>query len=119
MVATLTGSGSGTEGKQPPKATGRNPERDFHGDKRSNATHASTTDPDARLATAYNMVSLPKLLTISYRFGFAFTNPGGGFHATVSSRELPRRNGAGAQIRVISGTVNLNRPGHQRRSERP
>ena len=29
--------------------SGRNAERDFHGDKRSNATHASTTDPDARL----------------------------------------------------------------------
>jgi transposase len=29
---------------------GRNGERDFHGDKRSNETHASTTDPDARLA---------------------------------------------------------------------
>src|SRR5262245_16785974 len=27
----------------------RNPEVDFHGQKRSNATHASTTDPDARL----------------------------------------------------------------------
>jgi len=24
-------------------------ERDFHGEKRSNKTHASTTDPDARL----------------------------------------------------------------------
>ncbi|QXZ82224.1 IS5 family transposase [Rhizobium sp. L51/94] len=42
-------SGSGAEGKQPPKAAGRNSERDFHGEKRSNATHASTTDPDARL----------------------------------------------------------------------
>ena len=29
---------------------GRNGERDFHGDKRSNETHASTTDPDARLS---------------------------------------------------------------------
>jgi transposase len=28
---------------------GRNAERNFHGEKRSNATHASTTDPDARL----------------------------------------------------------------------
>ena len=27
----------------------RNAEVDFHGQKRSNATHASTTDPDARL----------------------------------------------------------------------
>jgi hypothetical protein len=28
---------------------GRNQERDFHGEQRTNATHASTTDPDARL----------------------------------------------------------------------
>ncbi len=28
---------------------GRNKERDFHGERRSNATHASTTDPEARL----------------------------------------------------------------------
>jgi transposase len=28
---------------------GRNAERDFHGEKRTNETHASTTDPDARL----------------------------------------------------------------------
>ena len=28
---------------------GRNAERDFHGEKRTNDTHASTTDPDARL----------------------------------------------------------------------
>jgi len=28
---------------------GRNAERDFHGEKRSNRTHASTTDPDAKL----------------------------------------------------------------------
>jgi transposase len=33
----------------PPGGGGRNTERDFHGEKRSNATHASTTDPDARL----------------------------------------------------------------------
>ena len=32
-----------------PPAPGRNAERDFHGETRSNATHASTTDPDARL----------------------------------------------------------------------
>jgi transposase len=30
-------------------ARGRNAEVDFHGEKRSNATHASSTDPDARL----------------------------------------------------------------------
>lgn len=30
-------------------ASGRNAERNFHGEKRSNETHASTTDPDAKL----------------------------------------------------------------------
>jgi transposase len=34
---------------EPPKDDGRNAERDFHGAKRTNETHASTTDPDARL----------------------------------------------------------------------
>jgi uncharacterized protein (DUF486 family)/transposase len=36
---------------EPPgsKPGGRNPEVDFRGEKRSNATHRSTTDPDARL----------------------------------------------------------------------
>jgi len=33
-----------------PPTQGRNEEVDFHGEKRSNATHASTTDPEARLA---------------------------------------------------------------------
>jgi hypothetical protein len=32
-----------------PPAAGRNGDRDFHGEKRRNQTHASTTDPDARL----------------------------------------------------------------------
>ena len=36
------GQGSASDG-------GRNRERDFHGEKRKNDTHASTTDPDARL----------------------------------------------------------------------
>ena len=34
---------------EPPAHGGRNAEADFHGQKRSNDTHASTTDPDARL----------------------------------------------------------------------
>ncbi len=36
-------------GDDEPPAPGRNAERDFHGETRSNETHASTTDPDARL----------------------------------------------------------------------
>jgi len=31
------------------RGSGRNRERDFHGEKRSNESHASTTDPEARL----------------------------------------------------------------------
>ena len=34
---------------EPPASGGRNTEADFHGKKRSNETHVSTTDPDARL----------------------------------------------------------------------
>jgi transposase len=37
------------EDREPPDDP-RNPTVDFHGEKRSNATHASTTDPEARLA---------------------------------------------------------------------
>jgi transposase len=37
------------DGSGAPPAPGRNGERDFHGETRSNETHASTTDPDARL----------------------------------------------------------------------
>jgi len=37
------------DGKDDPPSAGRNGERNFHKDKRSNETHASTTDPDARL----------------------------------------------------------------------
>src|SRR6202041_4125150 len=33
----------------PPSGGGRTREADFHGQKRSNETHASTTDPEARL----------------------------------------------------------------------
>jgi transposase len=33
----------------PPPTGGRNPDADFRGEQRSNETHASTTDPDARL----------------------------------------------------------------------
>jgi len=35
---------------EPPEDGGSNPTVNFHGEKRSNETHQSTTDPDARLA---------------------------------------------------------------------
>ena len=37
------------DGSGPPPDAGCNSEQDFHGHKRSNDTHASTTDPDAQL----------------------------------------------------------------------
>jgi hypothetical protein len=37
------------DGSDEPPSGGRNGERDFHGETRRNDTHASTTDPDARL----------------------------------------------------------------------
>jgi transposase len=37
------------DGAPPEGVAGRNPEVDFHGEKRLNQTHASTTDPEARL----------------------------------------------------------------------
>ena len=37
------------DGSGNPPDSGRNGERDFRGEKRSNETHSSTTDPDARL----------------------------------------------------------------------
>src|SRR5882672_9632035 len=37
------------DGSDEPPAPGRNGERDFHGETRTNDTHASTTDPDAKL----------------------------------------------------------------------
>jgi hypothetical protein len=40
------GNGSG---ELPAQGSGRNAEADFHGQKWSNETHASTTDPDAKL----------------------------------------------------------------------
>jgi transposase len=39
----------GGSGNPPPEGGGRNAEADFHGQKRTNETHGSTTDPDARL----------------------------------------------------------------------
>ncbi len=37
------------DGSSEPPSSGRNGERDFHGEKRSNDTHASATEPEAKL----------------------------------------------------------------------
>src|SRR5262249_6466384 len=38
------------DGSGDPPSPGRNGERHFHGEQRSNETHSSTTDPEAKLA---------------------------------------------------------------------
>ena len=52
------------DGPPPPSAGSRsNPEVDFKGNKRSNETHASTTDPDAKLfAKSHKQESIPAYL---------------------------------------------------------
>ena len=46
------------DGNDEPPAPGRNGERQFHGEKRKNDTHASTTDPDAKLyRKSYNQAA--------------------------------------------------------------
>ena len=47
------------DGSGEPPTPGRNGERDFHGEKRRNQTHASTTDPDAPGCTARDRASRP------------------------------------------------------------
>ena len=42
------------EGEEPPSTGGRNESVDFHGQRRGNETHRSTTDPEARLARKGN-----------------------------------------------------------------
>src|SRR5215217_534993 len=42
-------NGDGPDDPAPTEGGGRNHDADFRGEKRSNATHASTTDPDAKL----------------------------------------------------------------------
>jgi transposase len=52
--ASLKSFRSQEEPRQPPAADGSNPSVNFRGEKRSNETHRSTTDPEARLARKSN-----------------------------------------------------------------
>ncbi len=47
--ASMKSSKPKDDSNEPPADGGRNTEANFHGQKRSNETHASTTDPDAKL----------------------------------------------------------------------
>jgi len=61
------------DGSGPPPDAGRNGEQDFRGQKRSNDTHASTTDPDARLAALHLVephADRPRKITLGGDKGF-------------------------------------------------
>lgn len=55
-LKSLRPKGEKPEDRQPPDDPG-NPTVDFHGEKRGNATHESTTDPEAKLARKGNNVA--------------------------------------------------------------
>jgi hypothetical protein len=65
---------------------GRNGEHDFHGETRSNDTHASTTDPDARLYRK----GKGKEAKVSYIGNALIENR----HGLVVEAELTRNDGA-------------------------
>jgi hypothetical protein len=58
------------DGSDEPPSGGRNGERDFQGERRSNDTHASTTDPEARARAKARRPSSPTSATLTeYRHG--------------------------------------------------
>jgi len=70
----------------PPRDDPGNPTIDFHGEKRSNDTHESTTDPDARLARKGN----GKEAKLSYNGNLLTENR----HGLIVNAELFQANGA-------------------------
>jgi transposase len=73
------GSGPGSS------SPGRNGERDFHGERRSNQTHRSTTDPEALLARKSNAVAAK----LSYAGHLLMENR----HALIVDMELTQATG--------------------------
>lgn len=73
------------DGKNPPPDDPGNPTVDFHGEKRSNQTHESTTDPDALLARKGN----GKEAKLSYNGNLLIENRNG----LIISTELLQANG--------------------------
>jgi transposase len=73
------------DGKNPPPDDPGNPTVDFHGEKRSNQTHESTTDPDALLARKGN----GKEAKLSYNGNLLVENR----HGLIITTELFQANG--------------------------
>lgn len=93
--------------------SGRNVEANFHGEKRSNATHTSTTDPEARLARKSNAVpaklSYAGHLLIEHRNALivdAELTQATGFAERDTAIELLERLPKRARRRTIAGDKN-------------
>ena len=92
------------DGKNPPPDDPGNPTVDFHGEKRSNQTHESTTDPDALLARKGN----GKEAKLSYNGNLLIENRNG----LITTTELFQANGTAERD---AGLVMLERlPGDKR-----
>jgi transposase len=88
------------DGSGPDKPTGRNPEADFKGKTRSNATHQSTTDPQARLYKKGEFAEA-KLRYMTH----ALSENRNGLVVDVESTQATGRAGWEAAIRMIDRSV--------------
>lgn len=88
--------------KGPPPDDPGNPTVDFHGEKRSNQTHESTTDPDARLARKGN----GKEAKLSYNGNLLTENRNGLIvnTETLQANGTAERDAAVLMLEQISGT---------------
>jgi len=93
------------EGPPPPSTGGRNPKVDFQGERRTNATHASTTDPEARLFTK----SSGQTAKLCYMGHVLMDNR----HALIVDCKVTQATGTGE--RAAAKAMAANRPGaHQK-----
>ena len=92
------------DGSGEPLAPGRNGAREFHGEKRNNETHASTTDPDARLYKKSPGASA----TLCYMGHVVMENRNG----LVVAAEMTQASGTGEREAAIAMVEDL--PGSQR-----
>jgi len=92
------------DGKNPPPDDPGNPTVDFHGEKRSNQTHESTTDPDALLARKGN----GKEAKLSYNGNLLVENRNG----LIITTELFQANGTAERDAALVMLEQL--PGNER-----
>lgn len=93
------------EGKQTPPDDPGNPTVDFHGEKRSNETHQSTSDPDALLARKGN----GKEAKLSYNGNLLTENRNGLIVNTevLQANGMAERHAALLMIEQIAGTARV------------